>query len=105
MVKWILPYLKGIQHMSLCFCNADLRVIECIDVDYASCRDIRRSTTRCIFTLSGGVVSWMSHLQSTVALSITKAEHVALIEAAKETTWLHGLVGWFGLTDQISHAL
>ncbi|WZZ77422.1 hypothetical protein YC2023_097994 [Brassica napus] len=50
-----------------------------------------------VFTLGGSVVSWKATLQSTVTLSTTEAEYMALTEAAKEAIWLRGLVSDLGL--------
>ncbi|KAH9305565.1 hypothetical protein KI387_009969, partial [Taxus chinensis] len=50
--------------------------------------DKRRSTSGCVFTLAGGPISWMSKLQSIVALSTTKAEYVSTSHACKEAIWL-----------------
>jgi len=36
-------------------------------------------------------------LQSTIALSTTEAEYMALIEAVKESKWLQGLLDSLGL--------
>ncbi|GAA0162318.1 hypothetical protein LIER_18435 [Lithospermum erythrorhizon] len=44
--------------------------------------------TSYVFTLGGSVVSWRATLQSTVTLSTTEAEYMALTEAAKEGIWL-----------------
>jgi len=37
-------------------------------------------------------MSWCSILQSTVTLSTTKAEYIAIMEAMKEAIWLQGLL-------------
>ena len=42
-----------------------------------------RSTMGYVFTLSQASVSWRSILQSTVALSTTEAEYMAMTEAMK----------------------
>lgn len=47
--------------------------------------------------LNGGPVSWCSKRQSTVALSSTEAEYIALTLAAKEATWLRLLLTELGL--------
>ncbi|PHT55803.1 hypothetical protein CQW23_04289 [Capsicum baccatum] len=39
------------------------------------------------------VISWKATLQTTVALSTTEAEYMAIIEAFKEAIWLKGLFG------------
>ena len=54
--------------------------------------DKRRSTTGYVFTFAKAPVSWKSTLQSTVALSTTEAEYMAVTEAVKEAIWLQGLL-------------
>jgi len=73
---------------------------ECIgyvDSDYAGDLDKRRSTTGYVFTLSQAPMSWCSILQSTIALSITEAEYIAMMEAMKEPIWLQGLLDDLGI--------
>ena len=55
--------------------------------------ETKRSTSGYVFTFGGGAVSWMSHAQKCIALSITKTEYVATIEGCKEAIWLDQLVG------------
>ncbi|GJT82694.1 retrovirus-related pol polyprotein from transposon TNT 1-94 [Tanacetum coccineum] len=59
--------------------------------------DGSKSTTRYVFTLSGGTVSWVSKLQSVVTMSTTEAEYVAAAQASKEAVWLKMLL------DELSH--
>jgi hypothetical protein len=68
-----------------------------VDSDYAGDLDKRRSTTGYVFTLAGGPVSWRSTLQTTVALSTTEAEYMAVADAIKNAIWLHGLVEDLGI--------
>ncbi|KAL5778179.1 hypothetical protein ACOSP7_011105 [Xanthoceras sorbifolium] len=67
-------------------------VVGYCDSDYAGDLDKRRSTTGYVFTLAKAPVSWKSTLQSTVALSTTEAEYMAVTEAVKEAIWLQGLL-------------
>ena len=59
-------------------------------------RDNRRSTIGYIFTVGGTTISWVSKIQSVVALSTTKAEYIAATEASKEMIWLQRFMGELG---------
>ena len=59
-------------------------------------RDNRRSTTGYVFTVGGTTVSWVSKIQSVVALSTTEAEYVAATEASKEMIWLQRFMDELG---------
>jgi len=83
-VNWILWYIKGTIDVGLVFEKDSIGKQDCIryvDSDYAGDLDKRWSTTGYVFTLSQAPVSWRSILQSTVALSTTEAEYMAMTEA------------------------
>ena len=42
--------------------------------------------------MSGGAVSWLSHKQTTVALSTAEAEYISLGSAVQEALWLRQLL-------------
>ena len=46
--------------------------------------------------LSGGPVSWKSHLQPIVALSSTEAEYITVTAAAQEGIWLRRVMSELG---------
>ena len=100
-VKWIFRYLKGTAEHGILFSRQPRTnsVVGYVDADYASEVDNRRSTTGYVFTLSGGPICWKSTLQSIVAMSTTKAEYIAITEAANEALWLKGLVKKLGLNQ------
>jgi hypothetical protein len=50
-----------------------------------------------VFTLAGGPIFWRSMIQSTIAMSTTEAEYMAVAEVAKEALWLKGLVKELGI--------
>ena len=77
--------------------NLDNLVVGYVDFDYAGDLDKRRSTTSYLFTMADGPVCWHSTLQSTVALSTTEAEYMAVTEAFKEAIWMHGLINDLGI--------
>ncbi|GAB4832444.1 hypothetical protein Ancab_040266 [Ancistrocladus abbreviatus] len=87
-VKRILRYIKGTSNVALCYGGSDLVVSGYVDSDYAGDFDGSKSTTRYVFTLASGAVSWISKLQSVVATSSTEAEYVAATQASKEAVWL-----------------
>ncbi|KAA0037350.1 Integrase, catalytic core [Cucumis melo var. makuwa] len=64
--------------------------------------DTRRSTTRYLFKLGYGAVSWCSKRQLTVALSTTEAEYRAAAMAAQENMWIKQLMK--DLRQEINHA-
>ena len=102
-VQRIFRYLRGTTDIGLVYGNGK----ECLvtgysDSDYAADVDTRRSVTGYVFTLGGSVVSWKSTLQSSVTLSTTEAEYMALTSAAKESIWLKGLVGELGIAQDFA---
>lgn len=102
-VKWILRYILGTVDVGLVFQQDDSicqHVVGYVDSDYAGDLDKRRSTTGYVFTLARGPVSWRSTLQSTVALSTTEAEYMAVTEAIKEAIWLQGLLDDMGIFQE-----
>ena len=70
--------------------------------DYAGDHDRRRSLIDYVFTLSSCAVSWKATLHSTVALSTTEAEYMAVTEAVKEAIWLRGLLGELSLRQGLT---
>ncbi|GMP46000.1 hypothetical protein CsSME_00014322 [Camellia sinensis var. sinensis] len=102
-VKWILRYIHGTVNLGLKF-ERDNRLGQnlegYVDSDYAGDLDKCRSTTGYLFTLAKGPVSWRSTLQSTVALSTTEAEYMAVTKAFKEAIWLHGLIEDLGIVQK-----
>ncbi|KAE8661751.1 hypothetical protein F3Y22_tig00113724pilonHSYRG00184 [Hibiscus syriacus] len=102
-VKWILRYILNTVDVGLVF-QQDKQDGQCVvgycDSDYAGDLDKRRSTTGYVFTFAKAPVSWKSTLQSTVALSTTEAEYMAVTEAVKEAIWLQGLLGELGMEQK-----
>jgi hypothetical protein len=73
---------------------------EYIDSDWAGSAVDRKSTFGCCFTLGSSMVSWCSRKQTSVALSTTEAEYIALSMSVREAVWLHKL-----LADLSEHVL
>jgi len=68
-----------------------------VDADYVGDLDQRRSMRGYVFTVAECVISWKAELQDTIALSTTKVEYMAAIEASKEALWLRRLVETFSI--------
>lgn len=67
------------------------------DADFARDKD-RKSTSGYLFKLFNNTVTWKSKKQSTVSLSTTEAELIALCEASVEACWLMKLLCDFNIS-------
>lgn len=90
--KRILKYLQGTKDFGLVFKKSDLGLGGFVNADWGSARIDRKSYTGFVFKLSESAISWESRKQRTVALSSTKAEYMAISEAAKEALYLKNLL-------------
>ena len=61
-----------------------------MDAAYAN-HDNHKSTSGYVFLIGGGAITWKSKKQTTIALSSTEAEYVALSEAGREACWLRNI--------------
>ena len=86
--------MRGTTNQELCGSNIALHGY--VDVDMVGDRDNRRSTTGYVFTVGGTTVSWVSKLQSVVALSTKKVEYVAATMASKAMIWLQSFLDELG---------
>ena len=103
-VKQVFRYLRGTSDYGLCYQGRPelermLDIRGFVDADWARDLDQRRSTSGYVFSLFGGVVSWMSKRQSVVALSTTEEEYIAATHPSKEAVWLQILCSSMGLVQ------
>lgn len=92
----VLRYLKGSPDLGIVYSRDGDDMVGWVDADYGGDKTTRRSTTGCVFMMSGGAVAWTSRLQRTVAVSTVESEYMAASSAVKEALWfriLHGDVG------------
>lgn len=97
--KRILGYLGGTADFRLTLGgrnNKEVDIVGWTDSDWAQDPDNRRSVGGFTFDVAGGVVSWSSKKQATVALSTAEAEYMAASNATKEAVWLRTLLGDLG---------
>ena len=105
-LKWVLRYINGTLGKGLVFgghigsWKDDGIVVGCVDSDFAGCLDSRKSLTGYVFTSYGTAISWKACLQKVVALSSTKVEYMALIEAIREALWFLALVKELKIDEQ-----
>jgi len=89
-IKRIFRNLDGMKGHVLTFGssnNNQTGLHGCFDADWAS-PEHWHSTSSYIFMINSGGVSWSSKKQAIVALSMTKAEYMSAMHAAKEFLWL-----------------
>jgi hypothetical protein len=66
------------------------------DADWAGDPDKRRSRTGTLVCVNDSPIMWSSKLQTTVALSSTEAEYLALSTTSREILWLRGFLAELG---------
>jgi hypothetical protein len=87
-LKRVLRHVQGPKDLGLCYNKGyDVALTGYADSDWAGDTD-RRSTIGYLFEVYGATVSWVTKKQSTVALSSTEAEYMALATAAAELIWM-----------------
>jgi hypothetical protein len=94
-LKEILQYLAGTKNFGITYSKNASDTVGNIfysfaDAAYANNED-NKSTSGYIFLAAGGAITWRSKKQTTISLSSTKAEYVALSEAGHEVCWLKNL--------------
>jgi len=70
------------------------------DADFANAND-GKSISGYSCLLGGGCAAWSSKKQSTMALSTTEAEYIALTHALKQLIWIRQLLKDMGLNISI----
>jgi len=97
-VQKILRYVKGTADLELVLGAGDsgLQLRGYTDADWGANDINRRSISGYIFKYGAGAISWSSKKQTSVALSSTEAEYMALTQAAKEAIWLKRLLKELG---------
>jgi hypothetical protein len=93
MAKRILRYLNGTRHHGLLYTHNkntsdQVELVGYCDADWGGDTSDRKSTTGYCTMINGNLISWSSKKQTTVALSSTEAEYMAITEVAKEIMWL-----------------
>ncbi|XP_031387190.1 secreted RxLR effector protein 161-like [Punica granatum] len=104
--KKVMRYLKGTKDYMLMYGQMDvLEVVGNSDSDFASCVDSRKSTSRYIFMMASGAISWRSSKQTLTATSTTKVEFVACFKATSHGVWLKSFISGLRIVDSIARPL
>ena len=85
--KQILIYLKGTINQGLTYRDTPESFFGYTDAAYADTDDLKL-TSGYVFIAGNAAITWGSRKQTTIALSSTKAEYVALSEGSREIIWL-----------------
>jgi len=98
-LKHTLAYVKGTIDYGITYRGGGtLNPIGYVNSDYAGCKDTRRSTEENVFIVAGGLVSWESKHQETVALSTVESEYMAFTRAMAQALWMMKFFAEIGLS-------
>jgi hypothetical protein len=98
---YICRYLVGTQNYRLTYDGASEQGLNATtDSNWASDATDRRSQSGYFVKLAGGLISWTSRAQKTIALSSTEAEYMALSDCSRQVVWMHTLMGELGYNLQ-----
>ena len=101
-VKQIFRYIKGTLDLKLTY-KEPLRTLErYTGADWAGNLDTQRLTSKFLFNLGSGAISWSSKRQPTVALSSCKAEYMGQTQAIKKEVSLKSLLDQLNPEDSTS---
>ena len=99
----VLRYLKDTRMYALRLGGGGPVMEAYVDADYAGCLDTRLSRSGFLIKVLGGVVSWASKKQSTIAQSTVEAEFQAACLAINEVNWLKQYLEELGVqTGEVS---
>ncbi|KAL4290980.1 hypothetical protein GQ457_14G015370 [Hibiscus cannabinus] len=72
------------------------------DASFQTDKEDSRSQSDFVFCFNGGVVSWKSSKQDTIADSTIEAEYIVASKAAKEVVWIKKFISELGVVPSIS---
>ncbi|GJT24078.1 hypothetical protein Tco_0894015 [Tanacetum coccineum] len=101
-VKNILKCLRNTKDRFLVYGGEEeLRVTGYCNASWQIDKDDSRLQSGWIFLLNGGVVTWKSSKQDTVADFTCESEYIAACEASKEAIWMKNFIGVLGVVPTL----
>lgn len=98
-LKRVLRYVKYTLDYKLVYkCNDEMLKGFC-DADWAGDQRDRKSTSGYLFMFANCLIVWSSKKQTSVSLSSTESEYIALSMAASEACWLINLLNDFSFQN------
>ena len=94
----VLRYLQGTASLGIQFGGPDFSLHGYSDANFTTPSSNGKSVSGYCFFLCGGVISYRSKLQTTVAKSTAEAEYVALGAASAEALYLQQLLQELGIS-------
>jgi len=99
--KRILRYLQGTTNFGILYKREGMDELRAFtDSDYVGDLEDRKSTSRYVFLMSSGAVSWLSKKQPIVTLSTTEAEFMAAAGCASHAVWMRRVFENLGLAKK-----
>ncbi len=97
--KHVLQYLQATKDIAIKYSRNATTVIDgklavligYCGADWAANKEDRKSISAYTFMLAGGPISWALKAQTTVAISSTEAEYIALSEATRQAIYVNAL--------------
>ena len=83
---------KTEDYMLVCRKVDDFEIVEYTNFDFIGCQDDMKSTSRYIFMLARGIISWKSVKQTLLASSTMQVKFVACYGVATQVIWLKNLI-------------
>ncbi|GKA67328.1 hypothetical protein Tco_0767136 [Tanacetum coccineum] len=88
----VFKYLKGTMNYGLSYVGYPSVLEAYSDASWINHVEYSSSTSRWVFLLGGGAISWASKKQTCITSSTMEFEFVALAAVGKETEWLRNLI-------------
>ncbi|GJY74393.1 retrovirus-related pol polyprotein from transposon TNT 1-94 [Tanacetum coccineum] len=96
-MKQIFQYLNGTINIGLWYSkDTNMSLTAYADADHAGCQDTRRSTSGSAQFLGDKLVSWLSKIQKSTAISSTEAEYIALSGCCSQILWMRSQLSDYG---------